>query len=223
MDVEWLKTQKRSLGITDADLAPAMGVERSVANKVANGKVALNARRADAVAKVLQVTRDEVLFRFGIAEERPAAHPDLPPTRSADAGETATVLRMDLSYALGPGTNVDEHYIEAEPVELDISFLRRLTPSSPDMLRIVDGVGDSMTPTIHDSDWLILDLGQRVLNLEDRIWAMSLFGAGAVKRLQTIGKGRVLVISDNPDVPNKEVDTSDIVLVGRIVGSIRRH
>jgi phage repressor protein C with HTH and peptisase S24 domain len=223
MDVEWLKTQKRSLGITDADLAPAMGVERSVANKVANGKVALNARRADAVAKLLQVTRDEVLFRFGIAEERPIAHPDLPPTRSADAGDTATVMRMDLSYALGPGTNVDEHYIEAEPVELDISFLRRLTPSSPDMLRIVDGVGDSMTPTIHDSDWLILDLGQRVLNLEDRIWAMSLFGAGAVKRLQTIGKGRVLVISDNPDVPNKEVDTSDIVLVGRIVGSIRRH
>lgn len=132
-------------------------------------------------------------------------------------------MRMDLSYAMGAGTNIDQDYIEQEPVVFDISFLRRLTPSPPHMLRIVSGVGDSMFPTIHDSEELILDLGQRVLNLQDRIWAMSLFGVGAVKRLQAVDKKSVLVISDNPDVPNREVSTDDITIVGRIVGSVKRH
>jgi phage repressor protein C with HTH and peptisase S24 domain len=155
--------------------------------------------------------------------QKASAPSDHQPTRSIDAGETATVMRMDLSYAMGPGTNIDEDYFEGEPVELDISFLRRLTPSSPDMLRIVNGAGDSMQPTIHDSEELILDLGQRTLNMQDRIWAISLYGVGAVKRLQASGKGRVLVVSDNPDVPNREVDVEDIIIVGRVVGSIRRH
>ncbi len=149
--------------------------------------------------------------------------PDQQPSRSIDAGETATVMRLDLSYAMGPGTNLDEDYVEGEGVELDISFLRRLTPSQPGMLRIVNGIGDSMQPTIHDSEELILDLAQRTLNLQDRIWAMSLYGVGAVKRLKAIGKGRVLVISDNPDVPDQEVDAEDLSLVGRVVGSFRRH
>ncbi|SDA15090.1 hypothetical protein SAMN03159340_00639 [Sphingomonas sp. NFR15] len=132
-------------------------------------------------------------------------------------------MRMDLSYAMGPGTDIDQDYIDGEIVQLDVSFLRRLTPSSPELIRIVNGVGDSMFPTIHDSEDLVLDLGQRTLNLQDRIWAISLFGVGAVKRLQVVGQGRIEVISDNPDVPNREVDAEDIIIVGRVVGSIRRH
>jgi len=151
------------------------------------------------------------------------ARSDHPPVRTADGGETASVMRMDLSYAMGPGTNIDDDYIEGEPVELDIGFLRRLTPSAPSMLRLVSGIGDSMQPTIHDSEDLVLDLGQRVVNLQDRIWAISLLGAGAVKRLRTVAKDRVLVISDNPDVPDTEYSTEDIAIVGRIVGSIKRH
>jgi SOS-response transcriptional repressor LexA len=71
MDVEWLKSRKKQLKVTDADLAAALGVERSVANKVANGKVELNARRADALAALLQVSRDELLYRAGISTVRP--------------------------------------------------------------------------------------------------------------------------------------------------------
>lgn len=216
-----MKARKRELKITDDDLARALGVERSVANKVVNGKVVFNVRRVDAVANLFKVTRDEMMFRAGLAPQ--LVQSDSAPTRSADAGETAAVMRMDLSYAMGAGTNIDHDYIEQEPVVFDISFLRRLTPSPPHMLRIVSGIGDSMFPTIHDSEELILDLGQRVLNLQDRIWAMSLFGVGAVKRLQAVDKKSVLVISDNPDVPNREVSTDDIFIVGRIVGSVKRH
>ncbi|MCP3732045.1 helix-turn-helix domain-containing protein [Sphingomonas sp. MG17] len=150
-------------------------------------------------------------------------HSDQPTTLTADGGEGVPVMRMDLSYAMGDGTNIDESYIEGEPVVFDLGFLRRLTPSSPNLLRVVNGIGDSMQGTINDNEELILDLGQRVLNMQDRIWAISLFGVGAVKRLQVVGKEKILVISDNPDVPNVEVTTDDLAIVGRIVGSFRRH
>lgn len=221
MDIEWFKARKSELKITDTALAKALGVERSVANKVVNGRVAMNARRADAVAVLFGVNRDEILFRAGISEARPA--PDHSPTRSADAGETASVQRLDLSYAMGPGTDLDASHVDGESVQFDIAFLRTLTPSPPNRLRIVNGIGDSMMPTVHDREELIIDLNQTKLNMQDRIWAISLFGAGALKRLRTIGRDRVLVISDNPDVGNQEVDAKDIVIAGRLVGSIKRY
>jgi phage repressor protein C with HTH and peptisase S24 domain len=98
-----------------------------------------------------------------------------------------------------------------------------MTISPADRIRIVDGVGDSMQPTIHDRDLLFIDINQRDLNAQDRIWAIWLFGLGAVKRLRAIGPDRVLVISDNPDVENQEVSRKDILIHGKVVGSIKRH
>ncbi|WP_203310474.1 S24 family peptidase [Sphingomonas beigongshangi] len=146
-----------------------------------------------------------------------------PRTSTADGGETAPVLRLDLSYSMGPGTDLDDSYLEAEPIEFDIGFLRTMTTTAPDRIRIVDGIGDSMQPTLHDRDLLFVDVNQRDLNAQDRIWALWLFGLGAVKRLRAVGADRVLVISDNPDVADQEVSRKDIMIHGRVIGSIKRH
>jgi phage repressor protein C with HTH and peptisase S24 domain len=227
MDVEWFKSKKKERRVTDAALAAALGVERSVANKVVNGRVAINVRRIGAVAELLGVAADELMFRTGLSADAPAALPvriaDQPATRSADAGETAPVTRLDLSYSMGPGTDLDASYVDGEPFEFDIGFLRGLTITPPERLRIVDGIGDSMQPTLHDRDLLFVDINQRELNAQDRIWAISLFGAGAVKRLKVVGNDRVLVVSDNKEVGDQEVDRSDIRIHGRVIGSIKRH
>jgi len=224
MDVEWFKERKREKGVTDADLASALGVERSVANKVANGKVVMNVRRIDAVAKLLGVARDEMMFRVGLSAEQPIHQaPDQPIPRTIDGGETAPVMRLDLSYSMGAGTDIDDSYIDGEAFEFDLGFLRSMTISPPDRIRIVDGIGDSMTPTLHDRDLLFVDINQRDLNAQDRIWAVWLYGLGAVKRLRAIGQDRVLVISDNPEIENQEVSRQDIMIHGRVVGSIKRH
>lgn len=164
-------------------------------------------------------------YLVNIVHPRPHARiePDRPPVKTADGGETAPVLRLDLSYSMGPGTNLDDSYIESEAIEFDIGFLRTITITPPDRIRIVDGIGDSMTPTLHDRDLLFVDINQRDLNAQDRIWAVWIYGLGAVKRLRAIGPDRVLVISDNPDMPDQEVKREDIVIHGRVVGSIKRH
>ncbi|WP_186729147.1 XRE family transcriptional regulator [Sphingomonas panacisoli] len=208
------------LGLKQSAFADRIETEQANVSKWEGGKSTPGTAPLAAMAHIADVSPHSFMTSPWAP---PGEASDQPIARTIDSGETAAVMRMDLRYALGPGTNVDEDYIEGEAVELDISFLRRLTPSSPSMLRIVSGVGDSMGNTIGDHDDLILDLGQRVMNLQDRIWAMSLFGVGAVKRLKAIGKDRVMVISDNPDVPDQEVDAADLYIVGRIVGSIRRH
>lgn len=187
------------------------------------------------IAEVMELPADhfvDVVYGTGGAGRAapPAAEagmrsdrPDQPGFRTVDAGETAPVVRLDLSYSMGPGSNLDDSYIEAEAFSFDLGFLRSMTITPPDRIRIVDGIGDSMQPTLHDRDLLFIDINQRDLNAQDRIWAIWLFGLGAVKRLRAIGPDRVLVISDNPDIEDQEVRRQDIMIHGRVVGSIKRH
>ncbi|MDF2382455.1 hypothetical protein JMG10_13315 [Nostoc ellipsosporum NOK] len=227
MDVDWLKSKKRELGITDAHLAPVMGVERSVANKIANGKVVLNARRADAVAKLLKVSRDEVLFRFGISSEEPAppvptparagaTQSDHQPTRSADAGDTVEIVQLDLTLAMGPGTFIED-FVESEMVAFDASSLRRITRTPSDRLRFVTGVGTSHEPKFQSSDQFLIDINERRLTKIDGYYWITYEGAHALKRLRPMSGGRIQIISENKDFDPIEAMAEEVRIEGRAI------
>lgn len=233
MDSEWFKSRKKELRVTDVQLAEAMGVERSVANKVVNGIVTFPNRAVDKVAALLQVNATEIVFRAGISSATPTIPPSRPldmqrapdqmPTRSAHAGDGAIPLRrINLGFAMGDGTNLDD-MVEEGTIDFDASLLRMITAAPAHRLMVADGIGDSMHPTIMDSDMILIDTLQTVLNKSDRIWALSLFGAGAVKRLAPAGEGKIEVISDNPIIPNRLVPAEEVRLIGRVVWSSRRH
>lgn len=220
MDVEWLKARKKNLGVTDTALAEALGVERSVANKVANGKVTMNARRADAVAALFAVSRDEVLFRAGLSSA-PAAAPvlasDQPVARSVDGGEIVQITRLDLSLPMGPGASVDD-YVEEEPVSFDLGYIRVFTNTPVHRLRLARGVGDSMMPTLLPYDEVLVDTTQNQLLHADRIYVASINGGAAIKRLRPVAGGkRILVISDNKTIDAYEVDANEVVIWGRVI------
>ncbi len=141
---------------------------------------------------------------------------DIPRLRAPDAGDMVDITSLDLTFSMGSGTNIDD-YIEETPYRFDLSFIRTFTRSETTRLRLARGVGESMFPTLISSDLVWIDTTQRTLNQQDRIWAISLFGAAAIKRLRTIGGGKVLVISDNPAVENQEVDAEDLVIGGRVI------
>ena len=215
MDVEWLQARKRELKKTDADLAPAMGVERSVANKIANGKVNLDARRADAVARILKVSRDEVLYRFGISTEPPVS--DHPPTRLSSANDGGIKLqKLDLSVSMGPGTIIEDH-VEADEITFDPAFVRAITRAPFARLKLITGIGDSMYPTLSWGDTIMIDTSDRALAKQDGIYWISVHGASGLKRLRTVAKDRVLIISDNPVVGDQEVGAEDLRIEGRAV------
>ena len=153
----------------------------------------------------------------------PPPAPDIPPTRGVADGDGSIALkRINLGFAMGDGTNLDD-YVEEGTIDFDANLLRVITQSPPHRIVVADGVGDSMQPTLLDSDMIVIDTLQNQLNKWDRIWAMSLHGAGAVKRLGPADKGMVEVISDNPGIPNRTVRLEDVRIIGRVVWSGRRH
>ena len=219
VDTDWLKSRKKERRVTDAALADALGVERSVANKIVNGKVELNARRADAVAELLGSTRDEILFRAGITDHEPLPPaPDHQQSRSIDQGEAVEIIQLDLSLPMGPGATIDD-YVEEEPRIFDLAYIRGFTKNPPSRLRLARGVGDSMWPTLQSYDQVWLDSTQRTLNQTDRVWAVSINGGAAIKRLRPLKGGRVLVISDNPGPghDNYEVEADELMIGGRVI------
>ncbi|WP_165799480.1 S24 family peptidase [Sphingomonas oleivorans] len=151
-----------------------------------------------------------------------APSPDIPPTRSASDGDGAIDIRqVDLAYAMGDGANIED-YPEEGTIKFDPNFLRVLTRSPADRLFVARGDGDSMMPTLINDDMVLIDTAQRRLNMQDRIWAVSLHGAGMIKRLRVIDHETVHVISDNPNVPGQEVAAEDLFIVGRVIWIGRR-
>lgn len=221
MDVEWVKARKRKLGITDAAIAHALGVERSVANKVVNGIVDLNVRKIDAIAKLFDVSRDEMLYRAGLTKEAPI-EPDLPPIETLASRDGPVVIRsINMGLSMGDGTNFED-FPEETPVVFDPNWLRTVSRASPEWLFIALGDGDSMSPTLMNDDQVLIDTTQRTITLQDRVWALSVHGASMIKRLRIVDKDTIRILSDNNLVPPQDVSARDIHVVGRVVWIGRR-
>jgi phage repressor protein C with HTH and peptisase S24 domain len=147
----------------------------------------------------------------------PATAPDQPPTRPASAGDdTVEIIQLDLSLPMGTGATVDD-YIEETPLRFDLDYIRAFTRTPPARLRLARGVGDSMYPTLVSSDLVWIDSTQTMLNQADRVWAVSINGAAAIKRLRALKGGRVLIVSDNAAIDNYEVDADELLIGGRVI------
>lgn len=229
MDIDWFKSRKKELRITDAMIADKLSVDRSVVNKILNGKVEITGRRIDQFAMLFKVDRDEIMRRAGISEEgRPLdmqRAPDQLPTRSAydDVG-AVQLRRVNLELAMGDGTSLED-WIEEQPYDFDAGKLREITTTPSRRLLIGKGIGDSMEPTIGSHDDVMINLDENELGRFDGIYAMTIEGAGAIKRLSPAGGGMIEVISDNPNHANRvrTFPRGAIRIIGRIVWSARRH
>lgn len=146
---------------------------------------------------------------------------DHAPTISSEDG-SIPLRHLDMSLSMGDGSNIDD-YFEEGVFEFDANLLRTISRAPSHRLIVGHGIGDSMNPTLHDRDMVIFDTTQTMLNTTDKIWAISLFGAGGIKRLRPIARDRVLIISDNPTLENQEVSTEDLRILGRVIWSARRH
>ncbi|WP_052027706.1 XRE family transcriptional regulator [Sphingobium sp. ba1] len=200
-----------------SDFAKAVGVDATTYRAYENGQNGY-AKYAGTFARKLGVTAEWLLdggqtpAKSTIATEQRSAHP---PTKFAEDG-TVEIQVLDFSFSMGPGTTVDD-YVEEMPMHVDINFLRSITRTEFDCLKMGKGVGESMFPTLLGGDVVLVDTTQRNLNKQDGIYAISLFGAAAIKRLRMVGQGRVLIKSDNHNVGDQEVDLADLHIVGRVI------
>lgn len=90
--------------------------------------------------------------------------------------------------------------IEAEPILDYLAFRRawlRERGLNPARCALISVRGDSMEPTLHPGDVVLLDLSD-LYTRSDGLYALRLDGGLLVKRLQRLADGVIEVISDNP-------------------------
>lgn len=212
----------RARDFYDARLQERFGTKGKVLYDIDRGKSKRPAvETLQAIEEVMGLPSGELISiaypSLSAANAVAAVQPEQPVARSVDAGEVASITRLDLSLPMGPGATVDD-YVEEEPIAFDLGYLRSFTRTPPHRLRLAAGAGDSMLPTLLPNDLVWIDTTQNQLLHADRIYAASINGGAAIKRLRPVAGGsKVLVISDNKTIDAYEVDAQDVIIWGRVI------
>lgn len=203
---EKIRLIRNNLGLKQDEFAEALGTTQGTVSRWERGAKP-EFDYLQAIANLGKTSVDQLLS---------GAVSDNPKTFSVDGGEAVEIIQLDLSLPMGPGATIED-YIEEEPRLFDLAYIRGFTRTPPHRLRLARGVGDSMYPTLISSDQVWIDSTQTMLNQQDRVWAVSINGAAAIKRLRSLKGGRVEIVSDNPAIGNYEVDADEIMIGGRVI------
>lgn len=141
---------------------------------------------------------------------------------AAQAAELGMVAVRELDLAFGMGATFLDVPVTEQVRYFPREWLRQFTKAAPEHLAWVQGVGDSMAPTLLDSDTLLLDLSKKSLSMSDQIWALAYCGLGMVKRLRPTPDGGLRLLSDNPAVPEETSHDGEVQLIGRVVAFTRK-
>jgi len=202
---------------SQAELARRVGITQPSINHLIRAG-AQGSKYLHALARELKTTPE---YLSGGTDDPDADYVPLPSLDSvAEQLDLVPVQEIDLKFGMGatelevPVTTVVRHFSR--------DWLRQYTRASPESLYFAQGIGDSMEPTIKDSDLLLIDTSERHLRISDKIWAVAHYGAGKVKRLRPTKDG-IKILSDNKDVaPPEEAKDGELFILGRVVGIVRK-
>ncbi|MBP2161290.1 MULTISPECIES: S24 family peptidase [Asticcacaulis] len=135
-------------------------------------------------------------------------------------GDIVKVPQIDLRFGMGGGQPFDEAVTE-DVMDFPKNWIRQFTTSSLTQLFFVIGAGDSMSPTIGDSDILLCDRTQTQPSMGDKIWAITQYGHGQIKRLRPTQNG-YQILSDNPLIPPDMAADGSMEIIGRVIAIVRR-
>ncbi|MGX0876219.1 phage repressor protein C with HTH and peptisase S24 domain [Roseovarius sp. MBR-154] len=143
---------------------------------------------------------------------------DLPVyTVALDGADFAPIPRVDARLAAGGGA-INDQVEELGALAFRRDWLRErdISPSDACLLRVT---GDSMAPTLHDGDLVMID--ERRTQIRNRhVYALiDTDGAARVKRLDRIPDQLIILTSDNPAHPAETRTGPDMNRV-RILGEI---
>jgi len=161
-----------------------------------------------------------VLSRYFGVDEMVLGAPTQPKDSTA---EFVQVPILDIDASAGHGA-LAELEAKCSQFGFEEKWLRRLTASKASSLSIIYVLGDSMEPTLHDGDEVLVDSGDGHSRLRDGIYVLRMDDALSIKRIALEPQGRkVSVTSDNPTYPSwNGLDRRNINIVGRVIWFGRR-
>ncbi|KAB8122496.1 helix-turn-helix domain-containing protein [Komagataeibacter medellinensis] len=137
-----------------------------------------------------------------------------------------TVHEYDISPQAGAGAIVDhtacgdgEAHPTLESWRIPRNFIRNYLPDTGG-LAIIRVTGNSMEPEFSAGDRVLVDTGHRIPS-PDGVYVLWNGMGVVIKQLMLVPNSRpprIRIISVNPTYPVDEVDASDLVINGRVVG-----
>lgn len=213
-----IAARMKELGVSQAGLARMVGVSQPTINEIVSGKTQ-RSKHLRAIASSLETTEAWLLGETDDASA--GAITALDKNEMAERLGLALIPEMDMGFAMGAGTFV-EVFERTGFRAFDREWIRSITEGNLEKLFVARGDGDSMEPTMHDGDVVLIDCAQDRINRADRIWAMIYGGLGVIKRVRRMPDGTLELMSDNARVPPIRATAGDVHIVGRVVWIGRR-
>ncbi len=208
---------------------PQARVNRSFVYDIMRGRSERpNLEKLDKVAAIIKVDRNWLLHGKGMIEgDEPALQEEADPF--------VAIPSVEVTASMGGGKLVADEVENGEPYHFKSSWITHRLRANPANLRIMHVEGDSMMPTLHDGDVVLVDLA-RCMPTPPGIFVLFvdlarcmptppgifvLFdGMGLVaKRLEHIPNSeppQVRIISDNTFYSPYERTAEEIRIIGRI-------
>lgn len=206
-----LAERMAAAGVSQSELARRVGVSQQTIGKLINGG-ARGSSHVGRIARELATTSAYLEGETDSPDE--GALPRPTPELIADQLDLVPIAQIDAEY--GMGATVIADHIEQEIKYFPRSFVEAITDSPAGSLVWARGWGDSMAPTIHSSDLILIDLSKRIVREQDVIWAAAIGDMGMVKRLRVRGE-QVTILSDNPNVSDDHATADEISIVGKVI------
>lgn len=199
-----LSKRARAWGTQDA-LAKQAGLTVSTLQKIVQGRTEPGFGKIVRLAEVLGLTMDEVVYGIGPESGDASTHAikDLDP-----------VAEYDLFASAGHGCEA----LDGPPTGF-MGFRKQWISrrfGSTDGLAIIRVRGDSMEPELRDGDRVMIDKSNTTP--ADGLFVVTHEGQAKIKRVQVVGKGRLLLLSSNPAYQPEEVRPADPGVFFKIEG-----
>lgn len=214
---ERIAERRLAKGLSQTELARLSGLSQATIGKLESG-ISSGSSHLHKIARALDTTP---AYLAGETEDPSEGAVPLPSVETvAEQLDLVPVQEIDLKFGLGateleiPVTSQIRHFSR--------EWIRQYTHASPDRLYFAQGIGDSMEPTIKDSDLLLIDTTDQTLRMSDKFWAIAFGNSGSVKRLRPMPDGSVKILSDNPSVPDDVAHDGELHVLGRVVGLVRK-
>jgi len=204
-------------GWSQAELARRVGVSTQSIWKLVKGEAA-GSRNLHKIARELGTTAEFLTGEIDDPAPAPGSAMIVAPVEPNP--DEVEIDWIDLAYGMG-GTFLDSDNVRVEKARFSRAWLRVFTSTPPNLLFSTQGYGDSMMPTIHDRDVVIIDRSQRTPDMGDKIWAIVYAGMGMIKRLRYLPDGTVKISSDNHLIRDEIATDADLHIVGRVIAVMR--
>ena len=216
---ERIEERLSELGMKQAELARRADLPQSTINSM----IRKNRRSSPhllRIARELSTTPEYLLGETSDPTPR-LASPQLAYRANGPAPDPDIVEIDEINIAFGMGGAFHDEALAVEKLPISRRLLARYTKSAPEHVFSAIGIGDSMYPTIHDRDLVFVDRSQNTIRMKDQIWALAQGEIGMIKRARPMPDGSLVLLSDNPNVPDDVAYDGEVHVIGRVVAVLK--